>query len=311
MGTSGSKTNVEELPAIGKIVCIIGANTGIGFATAKGVCRKSPEHLIITGRNESRILAAYQELHKLHPTVSISYAVVDLSSFTSMDKFVQSLSVERIDILVDNAGVFMPPFLRTEQGFEVTLGTNVIGTAYVTRKLEPLILKSNNPRIIVLSSRMALMISSTSIFEKYLLDIGGERVTASTMEVYAASKFFNSCYAFELQNYFKKLGHDSIRVVSVDPGFVYTDIMNKTDKNSLMANFNTTMATCFAKSCEDGAVPVLFCICSDEVDANPGGMFGEGPCVKVQPLPETTFTPDNCARVFSAIERVIAAKAAV
>ena len=60
-----------------------------------------------------------------------------------------------IDTLVDNAGVAAPPFCRTEEGFEVTLGTNVIGTALLTHLLLPLVIASPTGRIVVLSSRAA------------------------------------------------------------------------------------------------------------------------------------------------------------
>ena len=76
--------------------------------------------------------------------VNIIGLTVDLSSFSSIKDFSEQVEkiCDRIDILIDNAGVFIPPHKKTSEGFEITIGTNAIGTTYLTSLLLPLINKS-------------------------------------------------------------------------------------------------------------------------------------------------------------------------
>ena len=80
--------------------------------------------------------------------------VVDLSSFASIDDFAARAraAYPRVDVLINNAAVFLPPHSKTLEGFEVTLGVNTIGTAYLTNALLPLVAASPNGHIVNVSS---------------------------------------------------------------------------------------------------------------------------------------------------------------
>ena len=186
---------IEQVPSlVGKTVLVTGGNTGIGYAAAEAFVARGAS-VIIAGRDAAKVTEAATKLS--HGTTG---EIVDLASLTSIDAFVSKLRRERtsIDVLVDNAGVFVPPHRKTADGFEVTLGVNVIGTAHLTHGLLPLVAASASGRIVVLSSDMVKMVPAADL-EKRLADVGGRTATESTMAMYSQSKALNTLYAAALQ----------------------------------------------------------------------------------------------------------------
>ena len=99
-----------------KIVFITGANAGIGYAVAEECVRQGAGRVIVAGRDAGRVAAAAQALGP-----SAVGEVVDVSSPASIDAFVARCNnaYPQIDILINNAGVFIPPHSKTAEGFEV------------------------------------------------------------------------------------------------------------------------------------------------------------------------------------------------
>ena len=126
--------------------------------------------------------------------------VVDLASFRSIVAFTDRVKAShpRIDTLVDNAGVCMPTYGKTAEDFELTLGTNAIGTALLTHLLIPSIAASPDGRIVVMSSVAATYSAGPKPWRR-LADIGGEALTTSTFDEYYDSKLLNTLWAKSLQ----------------------------------------------------------------------------------------------------------------
>ena len=309
MGASPSKNfSIENIPNLSqKVIVVTGGNTGIGLAISKGFASKSPEKLIIAGRNQSKVDDAVAVLKKEFPNSNAVGLIVDLSSFSSIEAFGDNLAniVDRVDILVNNAGIFLTPFSKTQEGFEITLGTNAIGTAYLTNQTLPLILRSTAPRVVFLSSNAVSYVTPT-IFSKYIPDIGGEKLSETTLEIYSVSKFYNTAYAYALQKKYPKL-----IVTSAHPGFIKSDIQSKTNKDLFLARLvGNYLAPALAKPVEYGALSSLYCATAPVFETNPelrGQFFDEGPYGKLfRSL--AVFTPANSSRVFQAIEDAIKSK---
>lgn len=129
------------------------------------------------------------------------------------------------------SAVASPPFCKTAEGFEVTLGTNAVGTALLTHLLLPAVIASPVGRIVVLSSRAASRLSLQSPLA-VLADIGGETRTATGLAEYGESKLINMLWAEALQQRLR--AHppaQHVIVVSVHPGPVRTGIWDKADKS--------------------------------------------------------------------------------
>lgn len=310
MGASRSKKiTLECIPELaGKCIIVTGGNTGIGLATAKAMLSKAPEKLIITGRSQEKLDGALNSLKKEFPNIKILSMIADLSSFKSIKKFGDELQTctDKVDILVNNAGVFVPPFTRTSEGLEVTIGTNGVGTAYLTSVVLPLIMKSPAPRIVIVSSGLVNGISEAK-FNDFMKDIGGETLTETNLNAYSFSKILNTMYAYELQ---RRLIDSNVIVTSCEPGFVNSDIQKKTNKELLITKITGTLSSFAAKSTTEGAIPLLYCATSPDIAADKslhGKMFGEGPYVKTFKVP-SFITPESCARAYDLLEELIQRK---
>lgn len=142
-----------------KTVVITGANTGIGFATAKTFLEQGHQ-VILACRNLKKAEAAKQQLEQLQPNKGqLDIIQLDLESLeqvaSAADQLIQRYP--KIDILVNNAGLMMPNLEHTPDGFEKQIGVNYIGHFLWTMKLLPVIKQSDAGRIINLASMMHVL----------------------------------------------------------------------------------------------------------------------------------------------------------
>ena len=112
----------------GKVVVITGGNTGIGKETALQLSLRGAQ-VIIGCRDLIKAKNAVKDIKEKNPNANITVWKLDLSSLTSVRKFVKIIGeeVSKIDILINNAGVMMCPESKTEDGFEMQFGTNHLG----------------------------------------------------------------------------------------------------------------------------------------------------------------------------------------
>jgi NAD(P)-dependent dehydrogenase (short-subunit alcohol dehydrogenase family) len=307
--TSFSLDHVQS--QAGKVVIVTGGNAGIGFGTVKGLASKGAT-VIIASRNRERVGEAVAKVKLLQPDAKVEGMVLDVSSFSSIDGFVAEVRSRyaKVDILINNAGIGMNPFVKTEQGFEPTLGTNVMGTAYLTNSLLPLISASSAGRIVFLGTLPVNMVKQKGV-ETYITDVGGERLTACTFETYAASKLFTCLYAYELQT--RLAGHSNraynkIVCYVADPGVARTTFLEKVPvgaMKTLMGVANRVLGG----DTETGALSSIYCATSTSIpEAMRGGAFQAGPKVAPFKWETAAYNAANGARVFDAVNAAIAAK---
>jgi NAD(P)-dependent dehydrogenase (short-subunit alcohol dehydrogenase family) len=151
----------------GKTVLVTGVNLkGIGFATAQAFASQAPAHLILAGRNKSKLQECIEELKKEYPNLDYRALILDLSSQKAVRIAAQEVlswnDVPSIDILVNNAGVAsIPKRTLSEEGIEMTFATNHIGHFLFTCLIMPKLIQAAkvNPkgatRIVNVSSRAA------------------------------------------------------------------------------------------------------------------------------------------------------------
>lgn len=284
----------------GKVIVITGGNAGIGYATAVEAVKQRAARVIIVGRDAARVGAAAAALG---PTAVGE--VADVSSLASVDAFVAraTATYPRIDILVCNAGTFVPPHSKTPEGFEVTLGTNVIGCAALTYGLLPLVVASPSARIIVLSSAMVHRSSASAIAARFA-DVGGARAASTTVAIYAESKVIVTLWAAALQRALRATPAAAhVLVASCDPGTVDSGIQNKTQGGCFGAvlRFGFPLV---AKTPALGAVPVVFCATAADVAAHGGATWTEGPRVRLLAL-KSYFNDANRDAAFKAVNAAI------
>ncbi len=142
------KTNLKE-----KIAIVTGANAGLGFETTLALV-KNGFTVIMACRNMNKAKEAKSEILKQVPTAQLEIIKIDLSQLDSVREFADSFLTKytRLDLLINNAGVMMPPYQRTEDGFELQMAANYFGHFLLTGLLIDVITKTKNSRIVSLSS---------------------------------------------------------------------------------------------------------------------------------------------------------------
>ena len=141
----------------GKTVVITGANSGIGKETAKELVRRGAR-VVMAGRDQNSTEAVIQEINRLKFDGNMVYKNIDLSSFASVKQFAKDIikNEESVDILINNAAVYGPPFALTTDGFETQFQVNHLSNALLTLLLLPKLEASSNQyqksRVIMVSS---------------------------------------------------------------------------------------------------------------------------------------------------------------
>ena len=121
--------NLSQYPSQqGKVVIITGANSGIGYEAALELAKKNMM-VILACRNLNAAVSAKNDILKSHPTAQVIPMKMDLSSLNDVRKFAEDFQnrFDRLDLLINNAGIMMAPYKETEDGFENQLATNFIG----------------------------------------------------------------------------------------------------------------------------------------------------------------------------------------
>jgi NAD(P)-dependent dehydrogenase (short-subunit alcohol dehydrogenase family) len=146
--------NVENIPVLmGKVIIVTGANSGIGFEAAREVTRYGAR-TILACRYMEKAQAALEKIQAEIPNSKAEIICLDLASLQSVHEFAESFKAryERLDVLLNNAGIMMVPYHETEDGFESQLGTNHLGHFALTGLLIDILEITPGSRVVNISS---------------------------------------------------------------------------------------------------------------------------------------------------------------
>jgi len=239
-----------------KTVLVTGANSGIGFVTAKRLAELGAK-VVMACRSQEKAELAMALIKKNQPEAKLKFLRLDLAHFEQIRKAAESLleTEPRLDMLINNAGLFGVRGV-TQDGFEVHFGTNHLGPYLFTRLLVPLLKKSAPSRVIVVSSHGHYSARSLN-FESF---VGYTRSRWSFPE-YAASKLCNVLFAKALA---KHLQGSGITTYSLHPGIIASEIWR---------NFPQPLRWLVTRpmiSNEAGAVTTLYCAASPDLISETG-----------------------------------------
>ncbi len=225
----------------GKVAVVTGANSGLGYETASALAAHGA-HVVIASRSATKAAAAQKSLTKLIPKASLEVITVDLADLRSVATFADDFmqSHDRLDLLINNAGIMMVPKGFTVDGFELQFGTNHLGHFALTGRLFPALTATPGARVVTVSSLAHR--SGTIDFDNLMFDRGYRPQTA-----YGRSKLANLLFAFELH---RRCVSAELDVVSVaaHPGVSATDL-----GNHLMSNLFVQPLKVLAKVALQGA----------------------------------------------------------
>jgi NAD(P)-dependent dehydrogenase (short-subunit alcohol dehydrogenase family) len=137
----------------GRVVIITGSSSGIGYETARVLANKNAT-LIIAIRNMEKGDKAAKKIKNQYSDADVTVMELDLANLESVRKFADNFKREysRLDLLINNAGVMMPPYSKTADGFELQFGTNHLGHFLLTGLLLYLIKNTKDSRIVNVSN---------------------------------------------------------------------------------------------------------------------------------------------------------------
>jgi NAD(P)-dependent dehydrogenase (short-subunit alcohol dehydrogenase family) len=284
----------------GKTVVITGGNAGIGKETAIGLA-KLGAHVIVTSRNEARGAAARQEIVERGGRADVEVMALDLASFSSIRAFAAELldRTDRLDVLVNNAGLILRRRTLTEDGFEATFGINHLGHFLLTDLLLERLQASAPSRIVVVASSAHESAKRGLDFD----DLQSER-SYRWAKVYGKSKLANIYFARELA---RRLRGTGITVNSVHPGFVRSEFGRGGDLGALYGFGMKYFAAPFAISQEKGALTSIYVASSPELEGKTGGYYDK--CALATPT-KVAQDDDAARRLWEASERLVASVAA-
>jgi NAD(P)-dependent dehydrogenase (short-subunit alcohol dehydrogenase family) len=233
----------------GKRIIITGANSGIGFETAKALAQKGAE-VILAVRDEQKGKLSMNSILKENPQASIVVMKLNLADLTSVRDFAKDFSdrYDSLDILINNAGVMIPPYQRTKDGFELQFGTNHLGHFALTGLLLPLLKKTPNSRVVALSS---IAHRGASIFFDNLDGSKGYKA----MKFYGQSKLANLLFAKELDNRLKKHGI-STKCIASHPGISSTNLFKMRKKDT--PRYLKALMNVLLQPANMGALPTIY-----------------------------------------------------
>jgi NAD(P)-dependent dehydrogenase (short-subunit alcohol dehydrogenase family) len=197
----------------GRVAVVTGATSGLGLATAVALASRGA-HVVLTARDPGRGEAA---LARVREAGAAEVLPLDLTSLDSVRAFAERVGAayDRLDLLVNNAGVMGTPLRRTAEGFELQLGTNHLGPFALTGLLLPRLLATPGSRVVTVSSLVAR-------FGRIRLDdLNRDRRRYRRWEAYADSKLANLLFTFELSRRLIEAGAGTT-ALAAHPGLAVT-----------------------------------------------------------------------------------------
>jgi NAD(P)-dependent dehydrogenase (short-subunit alcohol dehydrogenase family) len=295
----------KNMPSqMGKTIIVTGGNSGIGFEAAKAFAQKGAD-VVLACRSLDRGTHAAEQLWRQlsgafrvqSPTTvstdalfatrqlpaggSVTFMPLDLAALASVRGFAAAF-LERfanLDILINNAGIMIPPYTTTADGFESQMGTNHLGHFALTGLLLPRLLAANKPRVVVLSSSVHAL--GCINFD----DLQWRKRCYCKWRAYGDSKIANLYFAHELHRRYGD-GKTPLTVTAAHPGWTSTNLQ----RNMCMG---PQLNRLFAMKPWQGALPTLYA--ATEPHLKGGEFVGPAGCMGLWGFP-TVAKPNKRSR---------------
>ncbi len=257
-----AKWSASDIPdQSGRVVIVTGANSGLGFHTSLMLAAKGAR-ILMACRSLQRGNQAKEDILKALPHAQLEVIDLDLADLESLRPAAEMLrsSLDRLDLLINNAGVMAIPRQVTAQNFERQFGVNHLGHFALTGALLPLLLSTPGSRIVNVSS---LAHRSGRID---FSDLHGTR-KYSRFGAYSQSKLANLLFTIELHRRLQRIGADTISVAA-HPGWAATRLQYAAPSetgSTIELYVMRTLNSLLAQSAEQGALPQLYAATAPDV----------------------------------------------
>lgn len=257
--SSRNHWTVTDIPdQSGSVAIITGANSGIGYETARVLAQKGMT-VVMACRNLKKAQQAASQIRTENPKGAVEVALLDLSDLDSVKAFDDSFRRRhaQLALLINNAGIMHPPYGQTKQGFEMQCGVNHLGHFALTGLLLDILMRTPASRVVTVSSLYHM-------FGRINLENLNAEEGYQAGAAYSQSKLANLLFTYELQRRLAAAGSNTI-AAAAHPGWSETNLQQH---NALLRFLNRF----FAQSQEMGALPTLRA--ATAVDVQGGDYYG-------------------------------------
>jgi len=242
-----------------RVAIVTGSSSGIGYETARALAEKSAT-VIMAVRNLQKGNAAAEKIRGLNPDAEIKIMELDLANLESVRNGAAEFKAKhsRLDLLINNAGVMMPAYSRTVDGFELQFGTNHLGHFALTGLLIGLVRDTSDSRIVTVAS------SAHHYGHLDFDDLNWEKRRYKRMKAYADSKLANLYFTYQLGSKMEEAGEKTV-VTAAHPGWTATELQRHVGFFRFMNRF-------YAQDITMGALPMLYAAVASDVHS--GDYYG-------------------------------------
>ncbi|ROQ69061.1 NAD(P)-dependent dehydrogenase (short-subunit alcohol dehydrogenase family) [Streptomyces sp. 840.1] len=199
----------------GRTAVVTGANSGIGLITARELARHGAR-VLLACRDERRGKEAAARIRSAVPDADVEFAELDLADLSSVREFAAAYTPDRLDLLINNAGVMALPYRRTADGFETQFGVNHLGHFALTGLLLPKLLATPGARVVTVSSGLHVLSNID------MGDLNSERNYRRWI-AYGRSKTANLLFVHELARRTASVGSGLV-AAAAHPGYASTNL---------------------------------------------------------------------------------------
>jgi NAD(P)-dependent dehydrogenase (short-subunit alcohol dehydrogenase family) len=282
--TTWSSNDIPNMT--GRSVIVTGANSGIGRAAAAALAKSGARVVLavrdtVKGQGAAATMPGETEVRPL-----------DLASLASVRDFAATWTGE-IDLLINNAGVMVPPLTRTADGFELQFGTNHLGHFALTN----LLLEHVTGRVVTVSSTAHR--AGSIDFD----DLNWERKPYQAWRAYGQSKLANLLFTAELQRRLTAVG-STVLATAAHPGYAATNLQFHSERRVLDI-LSMVGNRLFAQGADDGALPTLYAAVADipgDSFAGPGGFMEQRGAPKLVGRTDAAKDADVARRLWDVSE---------
>jgi NAD(P)-dependent dehydrogenase (short-subunit alcohol dehydrogenase family) len=238
----------------GRTAIVTGANSGIGLAAARELARAGA-HVIMACRDTAKGERAAQSIREQVPDAELDVAALDLASLDSVRQFAEGYSFAGPDLLINNAGVMVPPKRTTADGFELQFGTNHLGHFALTGRLLDKLLTTPDSRVVTVSS------TAHKIGRINFDDLQSAR-SYRRWPAYGQSKLANLLFALELDRRLRA-GDSGLLSVAAHPGYAATNLQFAVTPSRIERIGSVVLNRIWAQDADHGALPTLYAATAD------------------------------------------------
>lgn len=214
-------TTADVPDLTGRTAVVTGANGGLGLESARALAGAGA-HVVMAARNQAKAAAAREDVLGSHPDASLEMVPLDLGSLASVAEAAEAITAahDRVDVLMLNAGVMAVPG-TTEDGFDLQLGTNVLGHWALLSRLLPTVLRTPRARVVTLSSIAQHQGRAVDPADPH------RRGRQDPWLMYGTTKLAMRHLGVGLQRQLEAAGSDAVAVVA-HPGLTNSDLQSTT-----------------------------------------------------------------------------------